>query len=82
MYSHADIGSPDPASYSQFRSPGRYLPKEPQAGGVGLEAYALGFRANVEDDHENILLQFPAYDALFTYYKLKVEGEVKLEHPR
>ena len=48
--------------------------------GAGLEAMALGFRTNAKDDFENMRLQFPAYDALYTYCRLKVEGKAKLEH--
>ncbi len=55
-------------------------PKSPRPEGAGLEAMALGFRTNAKDDHDNMRLQFPAYDALYTYCKLKVEGKGKLEH--
>ncbi len=55
-------------------------PHKPRAEGAGLEAFALGFRTNAKDDHDNMRLQFPAYDALYTYCKLKVEGAGKLEH--
>lgn len=55
-------------------------PRNPRLEGPGLEAMALGFRANATDDFENMRLQFPAYDALYTYCKLKVEGKAKLEH--
>jgi len=55
-------------------------PRSPRPEGAGLEAMALGFRANAKDDHENMRLQFPAYDALYAYCKMKVEGKVKLEH--
>lgn len=33
----------------------------------GLYALASGFRALAKDDHENMRLQFPAYDALYAY---------------
>ncbi len=33
--------------------------------GPGLELLALGFRAIAKDDHENLRLQLPAYDALY-----------------
>ena len=33
----------------------------------GLEAMAEGFRAISKDDHDNLRLQFPAYDALYAY---------------
>jgi hypothetical protein len=55
-------------------------PREPRPEGAGLEAMALGFRANARDDYENMRLQFPAYDALYAYCKLKVEGKGNLEH--
>jgi len=55
-------------------------PRKPRPEGAGLEAMALGFRANAKDDFENMRLQFPAYDALYAYCKLKVEGKAKLEH--
>ncbi len=55
-------------------------PKSPRPEGAGLEALALGFRTNAKDDYDNMRLQFPAYDALYTYCKLKVEGKGKLEH--
>ncbi len=35
------------------------------AEGPGLELLAEGFRRISKDDHENLRLQFPAYDALF-----------------
>ena len=55
-------------------------PKKRRPEGAGLEAMALGFRTNAKDDHDNIRLQFPAYDALYAYCQLKVEGKAKLEH--
>jgi len=55
-------------------------PRTPRAEGAGLEAMALGFRTNARDDFENMRLQFPAYDALYAYCKLKVEGRAQLEH--
>ena len=55
-------------------------PRKMRPEGAGLEALALGFRANAKDDHDNMRLQFPAYDALYTYCKLRTEGQVKLEH--
>ncbi len=55
-------------------------PRKPRPEGAGLEAMALGFRTNAKDDHDNMRLQFPAYDALYTYCKLGVEGKGKLEH--
>ena len=55
-------------------------PRMPRAEGAGLEALALGFRTNAKDDFDNMRLQFPAYDALYTYCKLSVEGKGGLEH--
>ena len=55
-------------------------PRKPRPEGAGLEAMALGFRANAKDDFENMRLQLPAYDALYAYCKLKVEGKGRLEH--
>lgn len=55
-------------------------PRRPRPEGAGIEALALGFRTNAKDDHDNMRLQFPAYDALYAYCKLKVEGKGKLEH--
>lgn len=47
---------------------------------AGLEAAAMGFRNISADDQENMRLQFPLYDALYEYCRLKVEGAQKLEH--
>ena len=55
-------------------------PRKPRPEGAGLEAMALGFRTNAKDDFDNMRLQFPAYDALYTYCKLTVEGKGQLEH--
>ena len=52
----------------------------PRTEGAGLEAAALGFRQIAKDDHENIRLQFPLYDALYAYCRMKVEGKGNLEH--
>ena len=46
----------------------------------GLEAAALGFREITKDDHENMRLQFPFYDAMYAYVKQKMGGKAKLEH--
>lgn len=46
----------------------------------GLEAAAMGFRLNAKDDFDNMRLQFPMYDALYSYCKQKVEQGLKLEH--
>lgn len=47
---------------------------------AGLEAAALGFREIAKDDHENMKLQFPFYDAMYAYVKGKVAGKAQLEH--
>jgi hypothetical protein len=47
---------------------------------AGLEAAAVGFRLLAKDDLDNMRLQFPLYDALYSYCKWKVEQSGKLEH--
>jgi len=47
---------------------------------VGLEAAALGFRQMARDDFENMRLQFPFYDALYSYCLWKLEHAGSLEH--
>lgn len=49
----------------------------PRPEGAGLEAAAVGFRAIARDDQENMRLQFPLYDALYSYCKARVEGRGK-----
>jgi len=39
----------------------------------GLYAYAYGFRQVSKDDHDNVRIQFPAYDALYAFCKMKVQ---------
>jgi len=41
----------------------------------GLFAIAKGFRQISKDDHENMKLQFPVYDALYAFCKMKVSGK-------
>jgi hypothetical protein len=48
---------------------------------AGLEAAALGFREIAKDDPENMRIQFPAYDALYRYCQLKLQGNAKVKHP-
>jgi PAS domain S-box-containing protein len=55
-------------------------PRNPRREGAGLESFALGFRKISKNDFDNIRLQFPAYDALYAYCKLKVENKEQLEH--
>jgi hypothetical protein len=51
-----------------------------EAEAAGLEAAATGFRIMTRDDLENQRLQFPLYDALYSYCKWKVEQGGRLEH--
>lgn len=41
---------------------------------AGLYALASGFRAIARDDHDNMRLQFPAYDALYAYCQARSEN--------
>lgn len=52
----------------------------PRPESAGLEAIAIGFREIARDDHENMSLQFPVYDALYRYCQLRMQGKAKLEH--
>ncbi|MGC8610773.1 MAG: chromate resistance protein ChrB domain-containing protein [Thermoplasmata archaeon] len=45
---------------------------------AGLKAIAKGFREISKDDYENMKLQFPVYDALYAYCKMKVGMNKKL----
>lgn len=47
---------------------------------AGLNAAATGFRLLAVDDDENLNLQFPLYDALYRYCRLKVEEGQSLEN--
>jgi len=47
---------------------------------AGLEAAALGFRQLAKDDFDNMKLQFPLYDSLYSYCQWKLEESGKLEH--
>lgn len=47
---------------------------------AGLEAAALGFRKMAKDDHDNMRIQFPLYDALYKYCELRLEESVRLQH--
>ena len=58
-----------------------HIPEAPPES-TGLEAAALGFREIARDDHENMKLQFPFYDAMYTYVKGRMEGKTKLEHAK
>ena len=52
----------------------------PRPESAGLEAAAMGFREIARDDHENMKLQFPLYDALYQYCKLRITKKSGLEH--
>ena len=52
----------------------------PRPESAGLEAAAMGFREIARDDHENMSLQFPLYDALYQYCKLRITKKSGLEH--
>ncbi len=41
---------------------------------AGLNSIAEGFRLISKDDYDNLAKQFPLYDALYAYFKLKVES--------
>ncbi len=53
---------------------------DPPLESAGLEAAAMGFRELAKDDYENMKLQFPLYDALYRYCKMKIENQTKLEN--
>ncbi|MCL4328234.1 MAG: chromate resistance protein [Candidatus Thermoplasmatota archaeon] len=55
-------------------------PPDARKEGAGLEAAAMGFRRIAKDDHENMRLQFPLYDALYEYCKWQLDEGGKLEH--
>ena len=42
--------------------------------GIGLEAIADGFRRIARDDHDNMALQFPVYDALYAHCQARANG--------
>jgi len=41
---------------------------------AGLYAVASGFRETSKDDHENMARQFPVYDALYAFCRLRLGG--------
>ncbi|MCL4344249.1 MAG: chromate resistance protein [Nitrososphaerota archaeon] len=47
-------------------------PHDAPAESAGLKAAARGFREISADDHQNMELQFPLYDALYRYCQLKL----------
>lgn len=40
---------------------------------AGLSALANGFQTVAKDDHDNLRLQFPAYDALYSYCQQRLQ---------
>ena len=44
---------------------------------AGLQAAAIGFQNIARDDYDNLILQFPLYDALYRYCQLKIEKTQK-----
>jgi hypothetical protein len=42
--------------------------------GFGLEAIADGFRRIARDDHDNMALQFPVYDALYAHCRARTKA--------
>jgi hypothetical protein len=47
---------------------------------AGLEAAATGFRMIASDDKENMALQFPLYDALYSFCQLRVDEGKEVEN--
>lgn len=47
---------------------------------AGLEAAALGFNRIAKDDYENMKIQFPLYDALYEYCKIRISEGVGIRH--
>jgi hypothetical protein len=45
----------------------------PRPESVGLKAAATGFQMIAKDDHENMRIQFPLYDALYVYCMSRVK---------
>jgi len=43
----------------------------------GLEAIAVGYSLRFPDDHENLAMQFPVYDALYAWCRLETAREGK-----
>jgi hypothetical protein len=43
------------------------------AEGIGLEAIADGFRRIARNDHDNMVLQFPVYDALYAHCRARTK---------
>jgi hypothetical protein len=49
---------------------------EPPLEWVGLKAVAEGFQVLAKDDNDNMTRQFPTYDALYAFCKMKVAAKV------
>lgn len=79
-YKLKDAALLDLAEIVRTADAGKGKVPRPRAEGAGLEAAALGFRQVAKDDHENIRLQFPLYDALYAYCKWRIEHGGRLEH--
>jgi len=41
----------------------------------GLDSIAEGFRLTSKDDYDNMQKQFPVYDALYAYFRSKVNEQ-------
>jgi hypothetical protein len=78
-YALKDRALLDLAEIVRTADAGRGKVPRPRVEGAGLEAAALGFRQVAKDDHENIQLQFPLYEALYAYCKWRVEHGGRLE---
>jgi hypothetical protein len=50
---------------------------DPPPESKGLEHAAEGFRLVAKDDHDNMRLQFPLYDALYEYCRQRVSQKAK-----
>jgi hypothetical protein len=55
-------------------------PTDSAAESAGLEAAASGFRMIAADDKENMALQFPLYDALYSFCQLRVDEGKEVEN--
>jgi hypothetical protein len=55
-------------------------PTDSAAESAGLEAAATGFRMIAANDMENMALQFPLYDALYSFCQLRVDEGKEVEN--
>ncbi len=51
------------------------VPHEPPQESAGLKAVAEGFQVLARDDHDNMAREFPTYDALYAFCRLKVQAK-------